>query len=395
MLVAGRVEGHVHLSGTLTFADILDNAKDMDKACKAKGLQPGQYLTTDLLEAAAKVLMRRSLGNSIVQGENVPITLRNASLDYWEQYVFQPIERQNLTVLSQANRDKLKGLQTLWRSWQSSTDADKAGIRDRCCEMLSDPLIIGCLLPTFEVLSMQDSLNTVLKEVTNSQGCHCRPDSTYDNFLEFEFKFNIGDAYIERGGQAYMVKLLKKNSEVLRSDNVHCVEYSVGIKPDTARDMIEAAKEAEKLGVKIRFLASFRGTNQADGLKKLKRLDEACQLHKDLFDWVKGVDVMGDETIRDYMPFKVPAIKAFVEKHRLGVRIHLGEAVNPELDLAERYHTMFHGCDAAWAALDVGLKVRIGHGLYFKQLVQDLHDEKVAVPLDMQSDEFKVSSKQL
>lgn len=321
--------------------------------------------------------------------------------------MFHPIQRslESGVALSKGCRDALDDLWLLWGKWRS-IDGNKTAdllpseedLRSACCDALGNNLVMGSLLPTFQALQNHDKLNTVLKEVQNSQGRCCCSDSTYDNFAEFQLKFAVGDAYIERGGKAYVTKLLKSNSKALKADNVIRVQYSHGIKADTARDLIDAAKEAEDaFGVQIRFLASFRGTNASNGLAKLQELERAYERAADLEDWVVGVDVMGNEVTRDYMPFKLPQFREFICKHRLGVHIHLGEAVNPDLPLAQRYHTMFEGLDAAWLALDdpLKLKVRFGHGLYLKQLVQDLRDHKVAVPSDMDSTAFQGTQKQL
>lgn len=50
----------MHLSGTADFMSNLSTASLIDTACKSKGIEPGQYLTPDLLDAAAKVLLEKA-----------------------------------------------------------------------------------------------------------------------------------------------------------------------------------------------------------------------------------------------------------------------------------------------------------------------------------------------
>lgn len=70
----------------------------------------------------------------------------------------------------------------------------------------------------------------------------------------------------------------------------------------------------------------------------------------------------------------------------MGVRIHLGEAVNDTIPYP--WGTIFDGLDAACLALEDQRQVRLGHGVYIKQLVEYLDRGSVEVPAGMQSSLF-------
>ncbi len=107
-------------------------------------------------------------------------------------------------------------------------------------------------------LSEHTALKTALAEFSNV-GQQVDPNSTYADFARFSANFSLQDAYLDKGGRAYLVSLLKNNSAILYADNVLQVEYSFGIKPAMASMLLSAVKEVEaEYPVKIRFLASFR-----------------------------------------------------------------------------------------------------------------------------------------
>lgn len=150
-------------------------------------------------------------------------------------------------------------------------------------------------LNSFVALTNHSRLQTSLCEFNNRE-LRVNPNESYADFERFDLTFEIQDAFLDRGGRSYLVALLKHNSAILEADNVSCVEYSYGIKSDAAEDLIPAVQEVEALNpkVKIRFLE-----------EKLFRLLWALVFHPNLRQYVVGLDVMGNEVARDWMPFKL------------------------------------------------------------------------------------------
>lgn len=182
-----------------------------------------------------------------------------------------------------------------------------------------------------------------------------------------------------------MVALLKHNSAILEDDNVSCCEYSFGIKPDAVEELIAAVQEVEALysKIKIGFLASFRGVDKGKGEEKLLRLLWALifQLRQHVVD----LDVMSNEVARNWMPFKLLPFRFLAMYWYLGVRIHLGEAINDANP--HPWDTIFDRLDAACLALADQHQVRLAHGMYIKQLQRG----SVEVPPGTQSSLFRCS----
>ena len=245
-------------------------------------------------------------------------------------------------------------------------------------------------LNNFVALTNHSQLQTSLCEF-NNRGLQVNPNESYADFERFDLTFEIQDAFLDRGGKSYLVALLKHNSAILEDDNVSCVEYSFGIKPDAAEDLIAAVQEVEALysKTKIRFLASFRGVDKGKGEEKLLRLLWALIFHPKLRQYVVGLDVMGNEVARNWMPFKLLPFRFLAMYWDLGVRIHLGEAINDTIP--HPWDTIFDGLDAACLALADQRQVRLGHGVYIKQLVEYLQRGSVEVPPGMQSSLFRGS----
>lgn len=194
----------------------------------------------------------------------------------------------------------------------------------------------------------------------------------------------LAKEYIRIGGTRYLVELLKENNEVLYHDNVVRVEYSVGLKKSSAPALLSAMEELERndTDVVIRILASFRGVDQAEDMQKLDELVAMLRSNSRLRHFVVGIDLVGDELARTYMPFAMSTFLDAAEEFHWGIRIHLGEAITE--GNARWYEGMVLGLDAAQLAIQRGLKVRLGHGVYLQHLIEGLKDG-IPLPESLQS----------
>ncbi|DBB14153.1 TPA: hypothetical protein ACH3X3_001104 [Trebouxia sp. C0006] len=94
---------------------------------------------------------------------------------------------------------------------------------------------------------------------------------------------------------------------------------------------------------------------------------------------------MSNEVARNWMPFKLLPFRFLAMYWYLGVRIHLGEAINDANP--HPWDTIFDRLDAACLALADQHQVRLAHGMYIKQLQRG----SVEVPPGTQSSLFRCS----
>lgn len=347
------------------------------------GKQPGAHLSPNLLKRAGHILLHHPLRRQ----QNQAVNLNNGTYGDWDATVFQKV-RSNAEwhELASANIAALVEFEKLRAEWQRvQYDAvASAEVRLKCCVHLEHaPEFAGLLFPTFEELFANTVVCAALVDFKHSPAPHNRL-GTYDNFDLFELNFLLAKEYIRIGGTRYLVELLKENNEVLYHDNVVRVEYSVGLKKSSAPALLSAMEELERndTDVVIRILASFRGVDQAEDMQKLDELVAMLRSNSRLRHFVVGIDLVGDELARTYMPFAMSAFLDAAEEFHWGIRIHLGEAITE--GNARWYEGMVLGLDAAQLAIQRGLKVRLGHGVYLQHLIEGLKDG-IPLPESLQS----------
>lgn len=380
-----RAELHAHLAGTASYQNFVRHAPLVDASCTSMGKQPGAYLSPDLLSRAAHIFLQYPLRWQ----QNQPINLTSGTYNDWDQKVFQKVKSNaEWHMLADHNLEALVALCDLQEAWQQvQHDAmASAEVRLRCCVHLEHaPEFAGLLFPTFSELFANNTVCGALVDFKHSQVPHNRP-GTYDNFDLFELNFLLAKEYIKVGGTTYIVELLKENNNILYDDHAVRVEYSVGLKSTSAPALLEALQELERndTDVVIRMVASFRGVDQVEDMQKLSELVTMVRDNPALRQFVVGIDLVGDELARVYMPFAMLAFLEAAQEFKWGVRIHLGEAINTEDP--SWYMGMLSGLDAARLAIQRGLKVRLGHGVYLQHLIEGLQNGTVPLPDGLQSE---------